>query len=53
MKIDFIETNEQRKYSNIEKKKEEFNKKMQETYTHFPYTGSEKVEKKRHELKMS
>jgi hypothetical protein len=51
MKIDFIETNEQKKISNIEKKKEEFNQKMQETYTHFPYTGSEQVEKNDKSLK--
>ena len=42
-----------KKIENDSKKKQDHDKKMQETYKYFPYTGSDEVERKRHELKLS
>ncbi len=53
MKQDFIESNTVKKHVNIEKKKKEFEDKMKETYKYFPFTGSEEVEKRRHDLKVT
>jgi len=50
---DFIESNaEKRMYNQISKRKDQ-EVKMQETYSHFPYTGSDEVDRKRHELKLT
>ncbi len=53
MQQDFIEANAMKKIENDSKKKQDHDKKMQETYKYFPYTGSDEVERKRHELKLS
>jgi hypothetical protein len=50
---DFVEANAIKKVDNAVKKKIEHDQKLKETYQYFPYTGSDEVERKRKELKLS
>ena len=51
MKEDFLSTNHQRQEKNSEKKRQEYQQKLQEKYEHFPYKGSDEVENHRKQLK--
>jgi hypothetical protein len=53
MLVDFVESNAIKRLDNEEVKRQELERKKKETYKYFPYTGSEEVERKRHELKLS
>jgi hypothetical protein len=53
MQQDFIESNQIKKLNNEEKKREENQQKLKETYKYFPYTGSDEVERRRLELKLN
>lgn len=53
LQIDFIESNAAKKVDNEERRRQENEKRLRETYQYFPYTGSDEVERKRHELRMN
>ena len=51
MKADFVEENLIKRLNNIDKKKQEESAKKSERYDHFPFRGSDTIEKFREELK--
>lgn len=53
MQQDYIDTNASIKDDNTDKKRKEQEQKFKETYKYFPFTGSDEVERKRHELKQT
>jgi hypothetical protein len=52
MKADFVEENLIKRLNNIDKKKQENSSKKSERYDHFPFRGSDTIEKFREELKL-
>jgi hypothetical protein len=53
LKLDFIESNAAKKQDNLERRRMETERKYQETYEYFPFQGSDEVERRRHELKLT
>lgn len=51
MKHDFVEENMIKRLTNEEGKKDEIEKRKKERYDHFPFLGSDSVEKHREELR--